>query len=80
VRAAPVLLHVQSSMAIGKVLDAGGEAANVNRLFVADHSALANGVGGATPTHTGQALALRSAEHAAARHFGGVDDPVGDPA
>ena len=78
--AAPILLHMQSSMAIGKVLDAGGEAKNVDRLFVADHSALANGVGGANPTHSGQALALRTAECVAARYFGGVDDPVGDPA
>ncbi len=77
--AAPILLHMQSSMAMGKVLDAGGEAKNVDRLFVADHSALANGVGGANPTHTGQALALRTAERVAARYFGGVDDPVGDP-
>ncbi|PSQ18495.1 GMC family oxidoreductase [Halobacteriales archaeon QS_8_69_73] len=77
--AAPILLHMQSSMAMGKVLDAGGEAANVDRLFVADHSALANGVGGANPTHTGQALALRTAEHVADRYFGGVDDPVGEP-
>jgi hypothetical protein len=45
---------------------------------VADHSALANGVGGANPTHTGQALALRTAEHVADRYFGGVDDPVGE--
>jgi len=39
-------------------------------------AALANGVGGANPTHTGQALALRTAEHVAARYFGGVDDPI----
>ena len=76
--AAPVLLHMQSSMAVGKVLDAGGEAKNVGRLFIADHSALANGVGGANPTHTGQALALRTAEHVAARYFGGVESAVGD--
>lgn len=48
-----------------KVLDTSCEAKDVNRLFVADHSALANGVGGANPTHTGQALALRTAEHIA---------------
>ncbi|PSQ36376.1 GMC family oxidoreductase [Halobacteriales archaeon SW_12_69_24] len=76
--AAPVLLHMQSSMAMGKVVDTGGEAGNVDRLFVADHSALANGVGGANPTHTGQALALRTAEHLAERYFEGVADPVGD--
>ncbi len=78
--ACPILLHLQSSMAIGRVLDAGGEARNVDRLFVADHSALANGVGGANPTHTGQALALRTAEHVAERYFGGVDDPISERA
>ncbi|QLD86202.1 GMC family oxidoreductase [Natronomonas halophila] len=76
--AAPILLHMQSSMAMGKVLDTGGEAKDVNRLFIADHSALSNGVGGANPTHTGQALALRTAEHVAERYFGGVDEPIGD--
>ena len=76
--AAPILLHMQSSMALGTVLDGGGEAANVDRLFVADHSALANGVGGANPTHTGQALALRTAEHLADRYLDGVPDPIGD--
>ncbi|MFT4884859.1 MAG: choline dehydrogenase-like flavoprotein [Natronomonas sp.] len=75
--AAPILLHMQSTMAMGKVLDTGGEAKDVGRLFVADHSALANGVGGANPTHTGQALALRTAEHVAERYFGGVDEPIG---
>jgi len=69
---------MQSSMALGTVLDAGGEAANVDRLFVADHSALANGVGGANPTHTGQALALRTAGHLADRYLDGVPDPIGD--
>jgi choline dehydrogenase-like flavoprotein len=74
--AAPIFLHLQSSMALGKVLDSGGEALSVDRLFVADHSALANGVGGANPTHTGQALALRTAEHLADRYFDGVADPI----
>ncbi|QLD86573.1 GMC family oxidoreductase [Natronomonas halophila] len=65
----PLLLHMQSSMRIGKVLDAGGEAKNVDRLFVADHSALANGVGGPNPTNSGQANALRTADHIAERYF-----------
>jgi choline dehydrogenase-like flavoprotein len=75
--AAPIMLHMQSSMGIGRVLDAGGEATAVDRLFVADHSALSNGVGGANPTHTGQALALRTAEHLAERYFDGVEEPIG---
>lgn len=56
---APTILHLQSSMAIRKVLDTGGEASGVSRVFVADHAALANG-GGANPTYTGQALAIRT--------------------
>jgi len=74
--ACPILLHVQSSMAMGRVLDTGGEAQRVDRLFVADHSALSNGVGGANPTHSGQALALRTAERVAERYFDGVPDPI----
>lgn len=58
----PLLLHMQSSMAMGKVLDANAKAKNVDRLFVADHSALANGVGGPNPTNSGQTLALRTAD------------------
>ncbi|MFC5971606.1 GMC family oxidoreductase N-terminal domain-containing protein [Halomarina salina] len=65
----PLLLHMQSSMRMGKVLDASAEAKNVSRLFVADHSALANGLGGPNPTNTGQALALRTADEIAARYF-----------
>jgi hypothetical protein len=41
----------------------------VSRLFVADHSALANGVGGPNPTNSGQALALRTADVVAKRYF-----------
>lgn len=76
--ARPILLHMQSSMAMGRVLDSACEAKDVDRLFVADHSALANGVGGANPTHTGQALALRTAEQLAERYFDGVDEPIAD--
>ena len=65
----PLLLHMQSSMRIGKVLDFAGEAKNVDRLFVADHSALANGVGGPNPTNSGQANALRIADHIGDRYF-----------
>ncbi|WP_254824529.1 GMC family oxidoreductase N-terminal domain-containing protein [Haloglomus halophilum] len=65
----PLLLHMQSSMRIGPVLDQGAEAHDVQRLFVADHSALANGVGGPNPTNSGQALALRTADVIAQRYF-----------
>lgn len=53
------------------VLDAHAEAREVRRLFVADNSALANGIGGPNPTLTTQALATRTAEAVFARYFGG---------
>lgn len=59
---APVLLHLQSTMALGKVTDDHAEARGVDRLFIADHSVLPNGLGGTNPTHTGQAMALRTAD------------------
>ena len=65
----PLLLHMQSSMRMGKVLDQNAEAKNVSRLFVADHSAMANGLGGPNPTNTGQALALRTADKIAQLYF-----------
>lgn len=74
----PILLHMQSTMALGSVLDTAGETRAVDRLFVADHSALPNGVGGANPTHTGQALALRTAERLAERYFDREVEPLPD--
>lgn len=65
----PTALHVHSTMRMGKVVDEACEAYDVDRLFVADHSALANGVGGANPTNTGQALAARTGERILERHF-----------
>jgi choline dehydrogenase-like flavoprotein len=65
----PTALHVHSTMRMGKVVDEACEAYDVDRLFVADHSALANGVGGANPTNTGQALAARTAGQVLERHF-----------
>jgi choline dehydrogenase-like flavoprotein len=65
----PLLLHMQSSMRMGEVLDSNAEAVNVDRLFVADHSAMANGVGGPNPTNSGQALALRTGDRIADLYF-----------
>ncbi|MEF8828151.1 MAG: GMC family oxidoreductase [Halolamina sp.] len=65
----PTALHVHSTMRMGKVVDEACEAYDVDRLFVADHSALANGVGGANPTNTGQALAARTGEKIVERYF-----------
>lgn len=72
----PLILHVQSTMRMGlsdtdSVLDANAESRAVKRLFVADNSALANGIGGPNPTLTTQALATRTAEKIFSFHFGG---------
>jgi choline dehydrogenase-like flavoprotein len=65
----PTALHIHSTMAMGRVVDEACEAYDVDRLFVADHSAMANGVGGANPTNTGQALAARTGERIVERYF-----------
>ena len=46
------------------VLNENAEARSVKRLFVADNSALAIGIGGLNPTLTTQAPATRTAEEA----------------
>ncbi|MDX6643529.1 MAG: hypothetical protein QOD76_1491, partial [Solirubrobacteraceae bacterium] len=71
-----LILHVQSTMRMGtdagtSVLDSNAEARFVKRLFIADNSALANGLGGPNPTLTTQALATRTAEKIYSRYFGG---------
>jgi choline dehydrogenase-like flavoprotein len=53
------------------VLDASAESRWVERLFVADNSALPNALGGPNPTLTTQALATRTAEKIFVRYFGG---------
>lgn len=73
---APLPLHVQSSMRMGddpsdSVLDPFCEARWVERLFVADNSALANALGGPNPTLTNQSLATRTAERVFEKYFGG---------
>ena len=53
------------------VLDANSESRAVKGLFIADNSALANGIGGPNPTLTTQALATRTAEKVFQGYFGG---------
>jgi choline dehydrogenase-like flavoprotein len=82
----PILAHIHSTLRMGhgssdSVLDRRGEARAVRRLFVADNSALANGVGGMNPTLTTQALATRTAERIVRAYFDGdpwveEDSPV----
>lgn len=68
---APVLLHIHSTMRMGAVLNADAESYAVQRLFIADNSALPNALGGPNPTLTTQALATRTAERIFVRYFGG---------
>jgi choline dehydrogenase-like flavoprotein len=73
---APLLLHMHSTMRMGlsaadSVLDESAEARWVKRLFVADGSAMANGLGSPNPTLTIQAVATRTAEKIFTRYFGG---------
>ena len=70
----PLLLHLQSSMRMGKVTDSGAEALDVDRLFIGDHSVMSNSIGSPNPTHTGQAVALRTAEVIADRYFPNAGD------
>jgi len=82
----PLILHVQSTMRMGSseadsVLDGTGEARWVKQLFIADNSALANGLGGPNPTLTSQALATRTSENIFRTYFGGdayvgIETPV----
>jgi choline dehydrogenase-like flavoprotein len=72
----PFVIHSHSTMRMGlsaddSVLDASAEARWVKRLFVADNSALANGIGGPNPTLTTQALATRTAEKIFRNYFDG---------
>jgi choline dehydrogenase-like flavoprotein len=68
---APVLLHIHSTMRMGAVVDTDWESPAVERVFVADNSALPNALGGPNPTLTTQALATRTAERIFVRYFGG---------
>jgi choline dehydrogenase-like flavoprotein len=72
----PFVIHSHSTMRMGQspldsVVDASGEARWVDRLFIADNSVLANGLGGPNPTLTTQALATRTAETIFRKYFGG---------
>ena len=72
----PFVIHSHSTMRMGlsasdSVVDSNCEAREVKRLFIADNSALANGIGGPNPTLTTQALATRTAEKIFQQYFGG---------
>lgn len=61
--------HIHSTMRIGFVVNTACEAFQVKGLFIADSSVLYNSLGGANPTLTTQALAIRTAENIANRYF-----------
>ena len=72
----PFVIHSHSTMRMGlsasdSVINDSCEAREVNRLFIADNSALGNGIGGPNPTLTMQALATRTAEKIFGKYFGG---------
>ncbi|WP_419873678.1 GMC family oxidoreductase N-terminal domain-containing protein [Candidatus Pristimantibacillus sp. PTI5] len=64
-----MFLHMESSMRMGFVIDTDCEAYQVKRLFIADNSAHFNGLGGANPTLTTQALATRTAKIIVNKYF-----------
>ncbi|MCR2805662.1 GMC family oxidoreductase N-terminal domain-containing protein [Paenibacillus soyae] len=66
---ASLMIHIESTMRMGYVVDTSCEALQVNRLYIADNSVHVNGLGGANPTLTTQALATRTAEKLASKYF-----------
>jgi choline dehydrogenase-like flavoprotein len=73
----PFVIHSHSTMRMGlspddSVLDSHAEARGVEGLFIADNSALANGIAGPNPTLTTQAIATRTAERIFTKYFGGM--------
>jgi choline dehydrogenase-like flavoprotein len=57
-----MMIHIESTMRIGFVVDKNCEAFQVKRLYIADNSVHFNSLGGTNPTLTTQALAVRTAE------------------
>lgn len=66
---AGVMIHLESTMRMGYVVDSNGEAYQVKQLFIADNSVHFNGLGGVNPTLTTQALATRTAEKLIEKYF-----------
>ncbi|SDZ82560.1 Choline dehydrogenase [Thalassobacillus cyri] len=64
-----LMIHIMSTMRMGYVVDENCEALEVSRMFIADNSVLTNGLGGANPTLTTQALATRTAEKIYEKYF-----------
>lgn len=63
------MIHMESTMRMGYVADANGEAYQVKRLYIADNSLHFNNLGGVNPTLTTQALATRTSERMVRKYF-----------
>lgn len=66
---AGMMIHIESTMRIGYVVDWNCEAFQVKRLYIADNSVHFNSLGGVNPTLTTQALATRTAEKLFEKYF-----------
>ncbi|WP_223588846.1 GMC family oxidoreductase N-terminal domain-containing protein [Neobacillus bataviensis] len=66
---AGMMIHIESTMRMGFVVDENCESIQVGRLYIADNSVHYNGLGGVNPTLTTQALAVRTAEKLYKKYF-----------
>ncbi len=66
---AGVMIHLESTMRMGYVVDSNCESYQVKQLFIADNSVHFNSLGGVNPTLTTQALATRTAEKIVEKYF-----------
>jgi len=66
---ASLMIHMESTMRMGFVVDDSCEAYQAKRLYIADNSVHFNAIGGANPTLTTQALAVRTAEKLFQKYF-----------
>lgn len=64
-----LMIHMESTMRMGYVVDESCEAYQTKRLYIADNSVHVNALGGANPTLTTQALATRTAEKLVEKYF-----------
>ncbi|MEW9671106.1 GMC family oxidoreductase N-terminal domain-containing protein [Ammoniphilus sp. 3BR4] len=64
-----LMIHMESTMRMGFVVDPNGESYQVKRLYIADNSVHFNCLGGANPTLTTQALATRTSEKMVSKYF-----------
>lgn len=66
---AGIMIHLESTMRMGFVVDSNCEAYQVKQLFIADNSVHFNSLGGVNPTLTTQALATRTAKKLIEKYF-----------